>query len=312
MKINLVIFFATLLFFISSCKQKSNSAGETSFTELNNKPENFKIPVKVITVRRGNIGLKITIYGVLKAVRKTNLAGQIDGRILNLNLSEGDRVKKKDVIALIQSVRAEALKNNSRNSLIANEILPLKIKAPFDGIILKKFHFSQDVVARGEPIVSLEDDSEYYVWGKLPSVYLSTVKPGCKIVVTFPGITGKKFYTKVEKINSIVDSATQMAQLRAKIKNTNYFLKENLFAKIQIKTTGNKNVIVAPQKALLKDSNGIFVFIVNKGRAIKKRIKIGLSNYFEVEILKGLNEGDSLIINGNYLLKEGELVEAKL
>ncbi len=309
---NWLIILISVSFVLFSCKRKSQNAGEIGAEfHLSNNVSEFKVPVKIAMINKGAIQKKITIYGKLLPKQETKLSSQFAGRILNLTLSEGDRVTKGETIAFIQSPQAEAIQrvatnnNNERNG----EIVPYQIRAPFTGIVSKKHHYSGDVISTGETILTIQDDSIYYLWGWLPANYLSDVKAGQQLKITFPDFKGKTFYSKVETINSTVNEQTQMAQIRASLPNPQHLLKSDLFAKIDVVLQSLKNVMLIPHNAVLRNSDSYYVFLKKDGKALRKTFQPGIENANAVEVKAGLNVGDSIIVLGNYELKDGMKVE---
>lgn len=305
------LFFLSLLVVLFSCKRESQNAGEIGAEfHIKNNVSEFKVPVKIAIINKGTIQQKITIYGKLLPKQETKLSSQFAGRILHLSLSAGDRVVKGQTIAVIQSPQAEALQvAASGKDAQKSEIVPYLIQAPFSGILTEKYHYSGDVISTGETIGKLQDDSVYYLWGQLPAVYLGDVKIGQQIRITFPDIRGNTFNRKIEAINSTVDAQTQMAQIRASLYNPQHLLKSDLFAKIDIELKSFKNVLRIPRRAVLENSEGSFVFLKKEGKALRKTFQPGIENADLLEVKSGLTAGDSIIVMGNYELKDGMNVE---
>jgi len=305
--------FAALLF--TACKGSSQTAGEFgSRTLLKKQASEYKVPIEVIPATRGPIQEKIVIYGKLAPKQETLLSSQFTGRILHLTLSEGDRVKRGQVIARIQSPKAEALlqfsdKSPPETQNFGEELLPISIQAPFDGIVTKKFYFSGDVVSAGQPILKIQDDSVFYLWGQLPAVYLPDVRIGMEIGVSFPDLPGASFHRKIETINSTVDNQTQMAQIRTSLHNPEYLLKSDLFAKIEIIVKSVKNAILVPRNSVLTRNSVSSVFVEKDGMAHLKPVQIGIRTSGIFEITSGLISGDRVIVLGNYELQDGMTVE---
>lgn len=309
-----IAFISAALIFLS-CKDKSQNAGEIGARiHVQKQASEYRVPVRVAVVHQGPIQEKITIYGKLTAKQETLLSSQFAGRILELSLSEGDRVTKGETVTTIQSPKAEALQQiSSKNpAMVQNpgsELLPISIRAPFSGVVTKKFHYSGDVVSVSEPILKIQDDSIYYLWGQLPAAYLSEVQIGQKIQITFPDLHGRPFQGNIEAINSAVDVQTQMAQIRASLPNPHHFLKSDLFAKIDITVKSLKNALLVPRNAVLVRDEVPCVFLKKNGKAQLQTIQAGIKNSSTFSIKSGLAIGDSVIVLGNYELKDNMAVE---
>jgi len=314
MKIWLIALISAPLIFLS-CKGKSQNAGEIGARiHVQKQTSEYRVPVRVAVVHQGPIQEKITIYGKLTAKQETLLSSQFAGRILNLSLSEGDRVVKEQVVATIQSPKAEALqqavsKNLSGEQNLSKELIPISIRAPFTGIVTKKFHYSGDVVSASEPILKIQDDSIFHLWGQLPAAYLPDVQIGQKIKITFPDLHGMLFQGNIEAINSAVDLQTQMAQIRASLPNPHHFLKSDLLAKIDITVKSLKNALLVPRNAVLVRDEVPCVFLKKNGKAYLQTVRVGIKNPAMFSIKSGLAVGDSVIVLGNYELKDNMAVE---
>ncbi|NIA10635.1 MAG: efflux RND transporter periplasmic adaptor subunit [Nitrospiraceae bacterium] len=307
-KQNVFLLAAALLL---SCGGHSKNAGEIGARiHLQAEKTAYQIPVQVVLPTQGALQEKITIYGKLAPVRETLLSSQFAGRISLLPFSEGDAVTAGQVVATLISPKAEALGQVAPHSK-GKEMLPISIRAPFSGTILKKFHFAGDVLSPGEPLVKIQDTSRFFLWGQLPAVYLSDVKPGQELLVSFPDLPEQSFRTKIEKVNAAVDPRSQMARIRATLKNRNRLLKENLFATIQIVTRSVENGLLLQRRAVLHDAQGNFVFLKKNSQARRQSVKIGLKTLDTLEIRAGLAKTDSVILTGNYELKEGMSVRSK-
>lgn len=313
--LTMLIMLLSAPFLFYSCKGKSQNAGEIGARiHLKEKVLEYKVPVRIALAKKGSIQEKITIYGKLAPKQETLLSSQFGGRILDLKLSEGDQVKKGQVVATIQSPKAEALrqttsKKPAETKDFSLELLPISINSPYSGIVTGKFHFSGDVVASGEPILKIQDDSIFYLWGQLPATYLSQVRVGKRLKVLFPDLPGISFQAKIEAINSTVDNQTQMAQIRTSLHNPDHLLKSDLFAKIEIIVRSLKNVILVSRSAVLSDKSGFFVFVERNGKAHRQPVEVGIKGSDTFEIKSGLNSGEKVIVLGNYELKDGMAVE---
>ncbi len=314
MKIRVILFIAAPMLFLS-CKGKSQNPGEIGArVHAKEQASEFKVPVQVTTARRGAIQEKITIYGKLAPKQETLLSSQFPGRILDLSLSEGDRVAKGQVVAVIQSPKAEALQmaasnNPAQTQTRVEELLPISIRAPFSGIVTNKFHFSGDVVAASEPILKIQQDAVFYLWGQLPAVYLPDIRIGQKLNIAFPDLPQVFVHGKIDAINSTVDRKTQTVQIRTLLLNPKHLLKSGLFAKIEIILKSLEQATLVPRNAVLSGEAASFVFLKQKGIARLQPVRIGLKSNNMFAVQSGLTPGDSVIVLGNYELKDGMAVE---
>ena len=81
--------------------------------------------------------------------------------------------------------------------------------------------------------------------------------------------------------------------------------------KVKIKLTVDKrdDVVTIPAQAVFTENGVQYVYLVKDDKVVKTQIKIGLSNDTKVEVTQGLKENDSLIIEGQSFLSDGEKIK---
>jgi len=90
------------------------------------------------------------------------------------------------------------------------------------------------------------------------------------------------------------------------VNNSENKLKPNQFARVKIVLAEEKDALVVPQSAIVKDNT---VFIVKNNKAEKRIVNLGIQNENEVQILSGINEREIVITNGNIAIENGTIVE---
>ncbi len=305
MKRWILIFCAVALTMVSCGRNQSGDGKEGEPTS--------RVPVKAVPVQLGTLQKTLTIYGRLLPRQVTTLSSQFPGRIATLSLAEGDRVAAGQVVAVIRSPKAEALQQaaDGTTSFLQKEMHPISLRAPIGGVVTRKFRFAGDVVAAGEPILEILDDSSFFLRGDLPAAYLPEVRVGQTITVTFPDLPEETFTTTIGAINGTVDPATQTAEMRALLPNPHRRLKADLFARIRIIVKSTPEALLVPRDAVLQDPAGAYVFVVQRGIAQRRAVKTGLQNRSQTVVLSGLAEGDSVVVLGNFELQNGMAVEVQ-
>jgi membrane fusion protein, multidrug efflux system len=107
-----------------------------------------------------------------------------------------------------------------------------------------------------------------------------------------------------------VDRGTDTLTLRAVIPNPDVLLFDGEFANITLEGATPERALVIPQAALLSDQSGAFVFVVENGRAVAKRVKLGQRLGAEIAITEGLTEGAMVIVEGIQRVRPGAPVQA--
>ena len=76
-----------------------------------------------------------------------------------------------------------------------------------------------------------------------------------------------------------------------------------MFADIRVLINHQPEVVVAPSEAILEDNGNMMVFVVEDSKFIPRIIQTGTQQNGDVEVISGLKEGDTLVIQGNFQLK---------
>jgi membrane fusion protein (multidrug efflux system) len=115
-------------------------------------------------------------------------------------------------------------------------------------------------------------------------------------------------YGESGRINFVdvkVDRATDTITLRALFPNPKEFLRDGQLVRVQLASDAPKSAIVVPQAALLADKDGVYVFVVEDGKAAVRRVKGGVSTGADVAIESGLSEGELVIVEGLQNVRPG-------
>lgn len=109
-------------------------------------------------------------------------------------------------------------------------------------------------------------------------------------------------------IDSYVDSETSTIKARATFANPNTILIPGLFVRVNVEGLVYKDAISIPQKALLQEAIGSFVYVVKEGKATKVPVKAGTVHNDTYIIESGLSAGDVVITNNLTKLRPGSAV----
>lgn len=115
-------------------------------------------------------------------------------------------------------------------------------------------------------------------------------------------------------LDSSVDAETSTIKARATFSNPNNILIPGLFVRVNVEGLVYKDALSVPQKALLQDATGSYVFVAKEGKAHKLPVKAGTVHNDTYIIESGLNAGDVVITNNLTKLRPGSaisLAEAK-
>lgn len=199
------------------------------------------------------------------------------------------------------------------------EIVDKKIlKAPFAGRLgIRQVDLGQ-YLGSGTTIVTLQALSPIYVDFLLPQQALEIAKVGQPIKIKVDTFPGKVFSGKVTSINSKVDANTRNVQVRGTLDNTEHQLLPGMFATVDIDSGAPQKLITLPQTAITYNAYGSLVYIVDekdkgpdgKPKLVARQtfVTTGSTRGDQVSVLKGIKEGDTVVIAGQMKLRNGVAV----
>jgi multidrug efflux pump subunit AcrA (membrane-fusion protein) len=220
-------------------------------------------------------------------------------------LQVGARQEVRDA-TLAKLKEMEAILEQERNHL-----KDTKIVAPFRGEISRKYLDAGAFVSPSSPptpLVNLVHTETLKVVANVLEKDIPLLKPGMKAKIQVDSYPGRVFEGRVEKINSALDLSTRTLQAEIYIFNSDRSLKPGMFANVEVVLLEKPQTLVIPREAVIEAGSEMSVFVVEGKQAFRKPITLGYEQDRLVEVLKGLNEGDQVVIKGQQLIKDGSTI----
>jgi len=187
-----------------------------------------------------------------------------------------------------------------------------KIKAPFSGDLgIREVNVGQ-YLAEGADIISLQQLNPIHLDFTLPERYVSQLALKQTISATVQAYPGREFQGRIVAIDPALEADIRSIKVRAKLENPDKDLKPGMFAQIKIKSGADMPVLTLPDTAITYNPYGNAVFVIVKndsGFTVKSRqVETGQSREGRVQILSGLELGDTVVSAGQVKLRNGMTV----
>jgi len=131
-----------------------------------------------------------------------------------------------------------------------------------------------------------------------------------KVKIRFADGTTYKHEGTVNFLDVSVDRATDTVLVRATIPNPEGTLIDGQLVSVAVQAGAPQEKVVVPQAALIADQEGVYVFAVEDGKAVVKRIKTGGESGTNVVVNEGLQGGEQIVVEGLQSLRPGQPVQA--
>jgi len=191
-------------------------------------------------------------------------------------------------------------------------IAKLKTKtiiAPFGGIIGKRGISGSSLGSVNTIILTLDDSRNVLCDLKIPEVYAAVLKKDLSLNAKFSAYKNKIYKGTIESVASRVDAQTRSILARAKISNEKSEIIPGSLLEIEIFYNEKKNLSI-PDTSIMYEGSKKFVYKIIQDNMIKKiEVRTGVRNLGNVEVLKGLSEGDKIIAEGLTKVRPGMKVK---
>ncbi len=188
------------------------------------------------------------------------------------------------------------------------------IIAPFSGIITKKYTTIGSFVAPGTPLYEISSPDDLEIDISIPGSIGENISKGEKVLVSPDGKVESIVSGYVFSVAGAIEATTQKAIARVRFSGAEnekaLFLGQ--YVNVAIPGGNEKAVILIPEKAILREYDDIFVFVLgNNGIVRKNKITIGDPSGELREVLSGVAVGDKIVVDGQYSLRDGDFVVEK-
>jgi membrane fusion protein, multidrug efflux system len=288
-------------------------------------------------VKSEKLDNRIFATGSVVASEMVDLKPEVAGKIVQLNIVEGKAVTKgqlllklndEDLQAQVKKLNAQMqltqqseqrlrklldvkgvsqdeydVVTNQMNNIRADleftqaQIAKTELKAPFSGVIgLRNVSLGSYINAASQ-VANIQVLNPVKVDFTVPEKYTNQVQVGESIAFTTEGST-EHFTGKVYATDNQIDPISRSLKIRATAQNPNGKLKPGAFVKVDFSLKEIGNALMIPTEALIPILKGQQVFVSKNGIAKAIVVEVGIRTDSRIQILNGIQVGDTIITSG--------------
>ena len=246
------------------------------------------VEAKVLSL--STIESRLRLVGVIRGENEVLVFPDMGGRLLRLNVRDGQYVRKGQVVALID------------RSAPGVDIKPMTVTAPASGYVQVLVKDLGAAVNKNNPIMRIVDRRRLKVVVGIPEPYAGKVKRGTEMYVE-----GKR--VRVSSVAPALDPKTRTLSVEGYVPGGNFVPGQS--AEVDVVVERHDSTVVLPASALV---GGVKkgVFVVHGDRVKYVPIKTGITTSERVEVVEGLHFGDTVVVFGAASLRDGQRVRVKL
>lgn len=325
-------------------RDRANARAGASRGAPGTPPAAAAVPVRTAPVVRRAISSYLETNGVLEAENEVDVVARIAGPIVELDAEEGmpaargrllalidDREAKADLdVAAVNRDEAKLAFERARSSweqqLVSREAYDTalsklksaeaqlegaqlkldytRIRAPFDGLIVKRYIKLAANVTVGTPLFRISNFTPLLCPIQVPEKELARLRTGQRATIRVEAYGEKKFPARVLRISPVVDPETGTLTVTLEA-DAHDKLRPGMFASVALETAVHQDALVIDKAALVLDSIGDTVYVSDGGTARRREVKLGFREGGSAEVLEGLTEGEDVIVLGQEGLADG-------
>jgi RND family efflux transporter MFP subunit len=307
----------------------------------------FRIPVSVKQMRPETFRHFIEVTGKLEAEEDAFISPEMNGQIENIYVKEGQAVKKGQLLASLNTSVIESSITEVKTGLelasklyekqkelwdqgIGSELQFLEAKnakeqaearlatleaqldmarvtAPFSGVVEKIMMKEGELAIPGMQLMQLISLENLKLYGDISERYLTSVKKGDDVDVSFPDIEGLGVTAPIYRVGNLIDNASRTFRIEIKVNNRNKKLKPNMYSLIRINDFSSSSAFIVPSVSIKQDIKGNYLYVADTktNKARKRYVKTGLSYEDQTMLLEGVSEGENIIVKGFAQVSDG-------
>src|SRR5947199_2351233 len=303
------------------------------------------MPVEVVVARTDTVRDEISATGQIEAVQSIDLRPEVDGRIVDILIREGQEVdqgtplfKVDDAQLKAQVAQLEAQRDLAQQALARAKELAQQnassaadlekaeaeargaqaqydlqrirldrttVRAPFAGAVGQRYVSLGDYVTNSTKLVSLHTVNPQRAAFQVPERFARSLSPGQAVTFRVAAIAGRDFIGQVDFVDPIVQLPGRTILVKARVPNPQRLLQPGMFIEARLVTAVRPKAIVVPEDAVVPAEGSSFVWVVVAGKADRRKVNLGVRTPGFVEITDGVKAGDQVVTGGLAMLAPG-------
>ena len=232
-------------------------------------------------------------------------------RIKNLYAEESATSKELDDISTMYDIAKANVEALEASMNEVNEMLQYTVvRAPFDGIVSRKFVSAGDMAVPGHPLVAVADPGTLKITANVPEKWITEISEGDSVTISVAAANIHDAKAVLTAVSDAGDPMSRQYAIEAQITGSDLAsqLKSGMFAEIGIQMGGKASLYI-PASALVQRGQLTGVYTVSdNNRSVLRWVRTGKTTGESVEILTGLTPGEQYIVSMEEPLRQGQLV----
>lgn len=258
-------------------------------------------------------GQRVSKGSLLVALDESKFAASLHEAEANQKLAEANFARARQLVEAklisqqeFEQTAAAFTMNEATVELRRRQLRDARVLAPFAGTVGARQVSAGQVISRNSILTTLVDLDTVKVEMNIPERHLGQIKTGQKIRFHVDAFPKDAFEGEVYFVAPQLEANTRTALVKARVPNPDGRLRGGMFAKLDLSIQLRENALVIPEPALLSNGDQISVFVVTaQTNVVLRPIRTGIRLAGKVEVISGLTNGETVVVEGHQKLFPG-------
>jgi RND family efflux transporter MFP subunit len=255
-------------------------------------------------VREGQVLARIDAREIAAQVR----SAQASYGVAQAALERAEQLRQRQVITAAEYERDQAARDAARAQLDGLRARQgySTVRAPSSGVITVKSVESGDVVGAQTKLFEIADVSTMVVPVRVSELDVVKLSPGDRARVELDALPGRTLDGRIRRVFPSADPATRLVPVEVALQGEGArAARPGFLARVSLALGQNQGVKLVPQSAIVQSAGETSVFVVKDGKAERRPVETGLTSRGQVEVLSGLEAGETVVTTGNNNVRDG-------
>lgn len=330
----------------------SSAASNATPQESRPERKTARLPVAGIVVEPTNFTITVRGAGRAEAERRAEVSTRVGERVSSVPVREGDRVREGQPLVELDRLPYELELKSAEAALAQSELeydaqlfaddsasaekrervkaktgvtaaeqrvsraqLDLDgttVRAPFAGEISRVDAVVGERVAPDKPVATVVDRSRVRIPVDVLETDFARLKAGAGVLATLPALPGRRFVGRIAALSPELDPSRNAGLAYVVLENPERAIAPGMYCDVEITADELPNRLSVPRAAVLERSRRLLVFRAKAGRAEWSYVETGLETADRIEILKGVDPGDTVLVDGHLTLAHGAPIQVEI
>lgn len=265
-----------------------------------------------------NEGSSVAQGKLLVKLFDDDLQAQLKKLQVQLSVAEATARRQNELLAINGTSQQDADNAVLTVSNIKADIELMKvaiarteIRAPFSGRIGLRNISLGAYVTPTVTIANIAQVTVKKVAFNVPEKYAVNMQPGKQIMLRPDGST-REYLASILAVENTISAESRNLDMRAVVRNPDASLPSGAFVQVKVELDKDEKALMVPTRAVIPSTRFKRVVVSRDGKAVFQVVNTGYRDSARIEVLSGINPGDTIVTTGLLSIKEGMPIQVKV